>query len=498
MKLVLVINGNGVELAQYRRSWRGWQRQRAVSAPWTEGTADATLGEQLAGALRPHLLAWGIAPGTPVLVAPNTGIGGVLTAPLQAGKPQAEQVDLLLSGRLPHSLAEIAACPRVQGASPHQTLSVAWLPQGWLNELRDALARLGLRLEEIYPLAFLLPAALPKAQSGRRLWLAQSGSQLMLWSLAPAMAADGSAVLDASLPNLPQRLALAAFGLSDGRDGTAAWLTSGLDDTASAAVASVADAPVQPAAWPDLAGQTFSAWLAGEQGWWIAPPREWLIARLSPWLIGAAVLLILGIATMSWQRQRLADETTHLDATADHLRPNHRRLEAKERELLRLRGQMLDAESFRKRTGALDALAAATSILPPDAWITHYHYDKDGSRIDGKGVTTDTLLKPLATTGWLANAPKPAAPTAKPTGAPATVATAQPQATPGAQPPAPQAVQPAGSPATPPTVKPNGRPADKPAGQTTVEAAAAKPAPSQPEFSVEMHERPAPPRRHGR
>jgi hypothetical protein len=503
VKLVLMIHQGGLELALYQRRWQGWALKHEAVVDWPEGSADTTLSELLATAIRPLQINWGIKPGLSVLAVPNQAQGGVLSTLVDRNLALAEQINTLLERRLPYSRTELAHCHRLHGSDPHQTVTVAWIAQGWLNELADALDRLGLRLDEAFPVAFLLQHAREGVATQRNIWMIQHANQLGLWSLPPSGPADGLASLDIKQPDFAQRLKLAWFGLA-GAD-TPALVASGLLGEVATAAAALSSLPARTLAAPRLTELAFLQWQAGAEGWWRAPSKDWLIARFTPWLIALAALLVAAVATTSWQRQKLTDGTAKLESTADKLRPNYRRLETKERELLHMRGTMIEAESFKPHGGLLNALAITTSVLPSGSWVSHYHADPRGSVVEGFGIDNAKLKSALASKGWLASPPveptptttKPAAAGAKDKTAPATgkpvantadsTAKDMPANTDKTHPGKPSDMA-ATKPTTPVA-------ADKPLGKTDTPAPAAPsdetaPAARKPDFKLDIHERP--------
>jgi hypothetical protein len=408
VKLALVIHQHGMEVALFARRGLGWVCRQRSEQVVRDDEASTALSEQLGSLLRPLIISWGIKPGTPVLLATNHGLGGILTAPVKADDTTADAVDALIASQLPHQRSEIASVAQRSGTPPNETLVLNWLPGGWLNDVRDSLARLGLRLEESFPVAHLLAGVAQPAKHGRKVLVVERSHQLGLWAMRPSGEIDACAQLDLRQAGLASRLGLALMGLS--AESGATIIGSGLSESTTQLLQQAGYAPTLREPLADLPVRLFQHWLSGGAGWWQSPPREWLLARVTPALIGLAAMLIGSIAYLGWDTERLTDETAKLEASAEKLRPNYRRLDAKQRDLLHMRSALIDNESFRTHQSALGGLAALTAVLPMGSWVSHYHSDSRTVTAEGMGIDNQTLISLLAKVGWTATATAAPAP----------------------------------------------------------------------------------------
>jgi hypothetical protein len=96
-----------------------------------------------------------------------------------------------------------------------------------------------------------------------------------------------------------------------------------------------------------------------------------------------------------------------LDDAANKLRPAHRRLESKQRELFQLTGQLLDADAYGHAKPALDALAVASDLLPEGSWVTRYKFDGRSYHLEGQGISNKDLSDRLVKAGYQVAIAKP-------------------------------------------------------------------------------------------
>jgi hypothetical protein len=101
--------------------------------------------------------------------------------------------------------------------------------------------------------------------------------------------------------------------------------------------------------------------------------------------------------------------TNKADDQASKLRPAHRKLEAQQRQLFQMTGQILEAESYTHGKPPLDPLAIVTDLLPQGTWITHYQFDGQRYLLEGKGASSAGMVKALAKSGLTVTPTKPTA-----------------------------------------------------------------------------------------
>jgi hypothetical protein len=399
MKLAIEIRESGLRVGLYRRRLNGWVCQQRADLAWRLDSSQAGMAEQLVATLRPSLLAWGVKPDTAVLVAPTGDIGGVLYEPGVNEPLVDEKVEALLTQRLPYPKTELAWVVRNVEQGAATCAQIAWIPKGWLTETKDALARLALRLEEVFPLPFLISMSIQQPVSKPHLWINATPQSLAMCTVHPGGVAESMAVVGMSQAAAKQRFELARYAITSGKSLPVLLSaeTAEANDGAMVLLGSEVDVTPIPAA--DIVERLFRAWMNGESGWWQAPSRDWLIARSMPWLIGLSVVLLASIAYLTWDRQHLIDQNNKADDAANKLRPAHRRLEAEQRQLFQMTGQLLEAESYEHGKPPLDPLAVVTDLLPQGAWVTRYHFDGQSYQLEGKGATNADMVRLLGGKG---------------------------------------------------------------------------------------------------
>ncbi|MBV8465901.1 MAG: PilN domain-containing protein [Burkholderiales bacterium] len=409
MKLAIEITETGLRVGLYQQRLKGWACQQRAELPWRLDASQTSMAEQLVATLRPSLLAWGVKPDTSVIVAPSGDVGGVLSMTELDGELTDERIEKLIAQHLPYSPSEIAWVVRHGSDGAARSAQIAWIPRGWLTDIKGALERLALRLDEVFPLVFLVANSLRRPIKQPYLWVRATKESLALCALRPDGLVENMATVGFDAPGGSHKFALARYAIAGGV-ALPVLLAADSSDANERAMAWLGnEAEVTPIPSLDTVDRLFQSWLAGDAGWWQAPSRDWLIARSMPWLIGLALVLLASMAYLTWERQHLIEQTSKADDQANKLRPAHRKLEAQQRQLFQMTAQILDAESYEHGKPPLDPLAIVTDLLPPGTWVTHYRFDGQGYLLEGKGASSADMVKVLAKSGLVVTPTKPSA-----------------------------------------------------------------------------------------
>ncbi|MFC4161835.1 hypothetical protein [Chitinimonas lacunae] len=425
MKLVLAIDQAGVDVGLYRRNWRGWARVRHAWLGWREGRAQETFAEKFQATLRPLLLEWAVPPQTPCLITPSSDIGGVVESAYSEVKPEdwLELSEKLLASRLPYSVKELVHCHRLvglktQGKLQKARLLVYWLPRAWLADCRAVLARLGMRLVEIYPRPRLFENLTGLGNSGG-ICIEQSGTALALYAIDGERATTAKLTVELAPPSHLQPLTLALQGLGGERAGVYGF---GLSPECEQAVRERSGHYHPTEMVRPLSDALFRQWLTGERGIWLAPERESINAKITPWAIGFAVVGLGVFASMSWYERKLNGQLKTVEDNKASIESNHRRVAAKQRELFHIQDQLGRVERFDQLASRspLNTLALVSEHLPAEAWLTAYTFKDKTVTIEGSGLDNARLIAALEKTPLAAKPyvpPPPPKPAAKPAAA---------------------------------------------------------------------------------
>lgn len=417
MKLSLVFEADGIAVALFERHGLGWRKLQDTQLVWRESTDSETLAERLQALLRPLLLAWAVPPQTSVLVVPPAEIGGLIrTTQKDAKDDLALLCEKALATQLPYPIRELhyiwrqgsaaevkdKASRRSKAVLP-QTLAIYWLPKNWLSELRAALTRLGLRIDEVYNRAFLYGAS-ASLRLGDWLLLEQRPGVVTGYLFDRTGLASASFCLEGDDSSLPLQLALALHALPE-------QLTL-YGDELSDALRRVCDQrwPGQTVVPQHLAGnlaeQVFRRWHAGDTGIWFAPEPQRITSALTPWLVATSVVALSVVIGFSWYERKLSKEVAALDTSAERIRPAYKVASSRQRELFGMQTTLRNIEQFEKATPPLPAYISVSEHLPEGSWLVHYHASLKQTRLEGYGADAATVSKAFDDTPYRASSDK--------------------------------------------------------------------------------------------
>lgn len=425
-------------------SWRV-ERSERFPLEGAEPTPDA-----IAAALRPLVLRWALPAATPVVVLAAPLLGGILAvvSPVARNKDRS-WIDQELTKQLPFAPRELETGITLVQRSGKQTAEVFWLPKGWVADLKAAVGRIGLRLDEILARAQLL-APLPVANKPAKKTKAAKGlskQEAVKQALNPAakpatqpalpqpqppepvevliegegdalyfhcyrngvalrsriLPAEAQAAADAVLLEL---MALEGQGIKPLRLALRGPL---LDLHAALLAADLGKLEVTlTATLPDLPAAFCAAWLRDVHGVWVMPERKQLLAKLYRAGFALAAVGVLVCGALSWATDDAKTASEQLETEAKRLKPRYQKVVAIEKQAVeasRLLAAMDAVNAASVTPVPLDALFRVYEALPEKAWVTHFACRADGSLVvSGRGAKTDDVLAKLRQSPNIADA----------------------------------------------------------------------------------------------
>ena len=329
-----------------------WQEQRPLGE---QSALAARLGE----VLRQHALP---AQTRAVLIVPP-GVGGLLTLPaLDDICRDAAWCRRQLELAVPFPLAEI----RYGVHCGNGLARFFWLPAAWLDQQKQQLQKLGLKLEEIYPRAALF-------EIGR---------------VSPGF--EGALCEPAEQGEL-------VYAFSDGRVRQAVQLPPGLDATARQVClaglreggASAQEMAVQPPAWADslpALWQDTGLAITMDAG----PAALWSPFFRLAMLVAIALTVLAG--ALSWA---IADKETAMSQAVREkkkLAAPAQRFQELDRNLREQSAVVAAMKQIDSAQTPLPMLAKFTQALPKKAWVQQMTYDGNSITVAGKGIGDDELI----------------------------------------------------------------------------------------------------------
>lgn len=384
-----------------------WRIERSEHFPLdgAEPTPDA-----IAAALRPLVLRWALPAATPVVVVAAPVLGGILTvaSPLAGGKDRA-WIEQELTKQLPFAPRELETGITLQQRAGKPSAEVFWLPKGWVADLKAALGRTGLRLDEILARAQVLAPAPSKSAAksvakpqpdllgaliegdGEALYFHCYRNGLALRSRT--LPGEAQAAADAVLLEL---MALEGLGIKPARLALRGPLPA---VRAALLAAGLSGDIVLDETLVDLPAAFCTAWQRDVHGVWVVPERKQLLAKLYRTGFALVALGVLVCGALSWATGDAQSASEQLETDAKRLKPRYLKVVAIEKQAVeasRLLAAM-DASSAASATPApLDALFRVYEALPEKSWVTRFACRADGALLlAGRGAKTDEVLAKL-------------------------------------------------------------------------------------------------------
>jgi hypothetical protein len=337
-----------------------WHESRSIAD-------DASVQTCLAEMLGQHALN----PDTSAVLLAPPGTGGLFARPaLDTACRTDAWIKHQLGLSVPYPLTEIQH-------SVHCRDGLArffWLPTAWINSQKSMLAKLGLKLCEIYPRGLILEPG----DSGLNAYLIEH-------------TCNGEILYD----------------LRNGLVQQAIKLPQGIDaDTRKACIAAMYGDIGQPGGQPGNLIET----VVSNPVWADCLDKLWRNPQLavcidhglgSIWspVLRIAVLLVLASAViaglLSWRISETEDALTNaLREKKKHIEPSKRFIEL-ERSLREKESVIAATKNISSAPTPLHLLAELTRILPATAWLQQLTFDGKLITVSGKGISDDALIKIL-------------------------------------------------------------------------------------------------------
>jgi hypothetical protein len=409
-KLALLVEREHVFVSLWSRGLREWK----ISASERIALRSADpLPEQILGAIRPLVLRWALPPDTPVYCVVQPPPGGLVSLkfPRKARKDLAALVDFELAKSLPFPLKEVERGFQTVAEGNDLLVSVFWLPKAWLTEIRNALARAGLRLTEVFHRAQLVGTALSTAAGASvegKPWgyVEQDGDTVYLHLFRHgALPATSRALGQVADPTVVQNLHLELLACQAATPGsTPLYLAPLADDSLLGRLRDAAAAHGEITLKPyesklDFAALLLAFWKQGGEGVWLVPDRASMMARLTPVGLVLVIVGVLASATVWWLVSGARDDVAALEADASKVKPHYQKAVAVEKQLLDVSEQIHAVEAMASGPRALDVLYEVFKFLPDKAWLLRFGFTLEGASFEGYGISGQDLQKKLKQSG---------------------------------------------------------------------------------------------------
>ena len=336
-------------------------RERVVCAAGVDPFAE------LPGLLGRHLLRLETA--TALVADAATGGFLLLPGPDQAGRDHA-WIERQLERALPYPPREL--CWRTRSGSAR--LELFWLPKAWADSQAEALAKVGLRLDEFYPRAALLRHEAEKS----------AVQQPCLLQEADALHVFDQGLVQRSAP-LPAEAEAAAQAQQLER------LALGSN------AANLRKLPGESE--ETLARHILEVWLDGRDavhlaaGHWATWPGA---ASWQPALIlSAAVAAVVVIAAigLSWQNAAMENTLEGLSRDQRKLAPVAQKFAEMERSVRSDRQYLEAAKLLDKSALPLEALNRVSTALPDKYWLQRMQFKGSALELAGRGGGNDEVIR---------------------------------------------------------------------------------------------------------
>jgi len=317
---------------------------------------------------------------TPTALVADPAIGGFLLLP---GPAQAQRdhvwIERQLELALPYPPRELLWRTRPGAAK----LELFWLPKAWGNSQAEVLAKLGLRLDEIYPRAALLRQEAENSAAHQPCLLQEADAlhvfdQGLVQRSAPLPAEAEAAARAQQL----ERLALGS---------SAANLRKAPNESEEA-----------------LAQRILNLWLAGSDaihlsvGRWAGWPggASWRPALT----LSAACAALVAIAAigLSWQNAAMENTLGGLSRDQRKLAPIAQKSAEMERSVRSDRQYLEAAKVLDRSVLPLEALNRVSAALPDKYWVQRMQFKGNTLDLAGRGGANDEVIRLLGKKGMVA------------------------------------------------------------------------------------------------
>lgn len=402
-KLALLIEQAHITVSLWTLGLKGWQISRSenVSLPTTD-----PLAEQVLAAIRPLVLKWGVAPDTPVLTVVPAGVGGFLsfTLPATAGKDLDALIDVEIGKVLPFSVREVEKSYRFVKEKERLRVSVLWMPKLWVGELKNALARIGLRLSELFHRAQLVGGELgASGDLASASWgcIEQDGKAVHFHFFRKGNVVERSrSLVFGESARLAQELNLDLLSLScinlTPRRIFLAGVDGALADSLAAQVEPESKGAIQPYQRKSgLPERLLALWKSGDGGVWLVADRTAMMARLTPWMIGLVALCTVLAGSLWWTVLGQREQAAQLEADVKKIKQKFQKASGVEAEVIRAQLEINGIQAATQPSESLDALYEVFKAMPEAAWLVSFKFDGKEVVTEGYGIASETLQAEL-------------------------------------------------------------------------------------------------------
>lgn len=393
LKLALILEQDHLVVSLWSFGLKGWNisRSEKVSLP----TADP-LAEQVLSAIRPLILKWELPQEIPLIAVAPAGVGGFLSFSLPRVSKQdlGALVDQELNKALPYSLKEIERGYQVMRVDDRLEVSVFWLPKPWVNELKNALARAGLRLSELFHRAQQLGAALA-GKDATQPWgcVEQQGTRVQLHFYRRGTLPDRSRQIAGCTPaTLAGELELDLLALANSGIKPTVVHGVGLEEPLRGALAQTKTVKLQfHESKTSPAERLLSLWNSGGKGVWLVPDKALMTAKLTPVLIVIVMAALVFSGAGWWWLSGMRDQADTLENEVKRLKPRHIKALAVEKEALRAQQELNQIAALAGAPTPLAPFYEVFKALPESAWLLRFNYSAGLIEIEGYGIDSHQL-----------------------------------------------------------------------------------------------------------
>lgn len=321
---------------------------------------------------------------TPTALLADPACGGFL---LVAGPRNAHRdqvwIERQLQLALPYPAPDLYWRTRARSAR----VEIFWLPKAWVQRQTEALARLGLRLDEVYPRAAL--------------WR-ESAEESVAQQPGLLQEADALHVFDAGLVQRSAPLPA---------ETQAAAQAQQLERLALGTNAAGAMRKTPAESEEVLARRVLALWLDGSDAIHLASGRwaGWASWRPALALAAAcAVLAAIAAVGLSWLNAAMEITLEDLAREQRKLAPVVQKFVEMERAIRSDRQYLAAAKNLDASAPPLDTLNRISAALPDKYWIQHLQVKGETLELAGRGGGTDAVIRLLGKKGLQASVVAPA------------------------------------------------------------------------------------------
>lgn len=317
---------------------------------------------------------------TPAALIADPASGGFVLA---AGPRNAHRDQVWVERQLLLTLPYPAAELHYRTVAGSAQVEIFWLPKAWVKSVADALAKLGLRLDEIYPRASLWRDEARNSVAPQPCLL-QEADALHIFD---AGMVQRSAPLPAETHAATQMQQLELLALGKNAAGV------------------VRKTPTEPE--DALARRVLALWLDGSEAihWSVGRSAGWAPWRPALTLAAACVASVaLAAIGLAWWNATLENTLENLNREQRKLAPIEQKFMEMERSVRSDRKYLAAARALDGSAPPLDALNRVSAALPDKFWLQHLQIKGTTLELAGRGGGNDEVIRLLGKKALVASA----------------------------------------------------------------------------------------------